>query len=541
MATSDNSEVSNCESLNDSLIFDDYNNNSPKSPASENDISIDQMSIIVAPVFEAQNVNSELEKIIESHERFGLVDLKNKKISFGENHTKLFDGEAVLDRNPPDGCVNNHSSSPSCGPQVPVKNLKSILSDRITEKSGNVIYPPVKSTSWEEDIPITNPVLIEALIRCFNFCGMSFKDFDDSDLLLTVQKLSFGIGTALKAKEICYKELEKVEYGKMTSRINELEMHLLVLDEENDELEERVTTLEAENAENKLRVAYMEEEIERLQKEGKDFEKLRSDYSEITEQNVAMNERINVLVDIELSARENLEKNKIQNKLLMDDCQELKKSNDIYKIHVNSLEHENETLQNFYMKAEKENKTIKTKFEQKAKHTERQMAKLESFNKVSQQEVLNYSAENNMLKFHLEQSQQTMELLQLENNNLKSHYQNYNEHIEMMNDDVLRKEKAYRENLDHMKAKYKEMAGLNRDLKALEEALRFELRRAVFKYCDKEETIKKLNNDLEIAKKALRQTRLSLSSQLNPKFHRKKKSKSKPRHDDTLSSPVVLK
>ncbi|SCW00621.1 LAFE_0C08240g1_1 [Lachancea fermentati] len=142
-----------------------------------------------------KNSNALLEEIISK--TVTPTTIINKKVNFGGNQIKLFDEDSVIDPNLNIRPVNIHKKP------ILAKTIVSQIDENTSIKD------------WEENIPINNTVLLDTIVRCFNLCGLSQEDLDATDLVMTLQRLSFGITSAFKTQELCYKYMGQRQKEKL--------------------------------------------------------------------------------------------------------------------------------------------------------------------------------------------------------------------------------------------------------------------------------------------------------------------------------------
>lgn len=217
----------------------------------------------VSDVYEVRNTNPIVEEFVA--EQMRVKGRPSSLLRFGCNQTKLFDMHASIG--------NSHIRKPS-GAIKPESIL--IVKDqepRYLEEDSH--------SDWDQDIPIDNPVVLEGFLRCWEACGIPDFEFDAEDMIMTVQKLSYGILQALANQGTVNRLVKAQQFSEITEDFEECWIDLL----EALELEDTVKCMEADLAHQTSITAEKEKRIQSLENQVRGLERQLETQVELKQEN----------------------------------------------------------------------------------------------------------------------------------------------------------------------------------------------------------------------------------------------------------------
>ncbi|SCU88975.1 LAFA_0E15544g1_1 [Lachancea sp. 'fantastica'] len=176
-------------------------------------------------VHEVKNVNPFVEEFVAT--RVKLEPKTASTVRFGSNQTKIFEEDSVL------GCSNRQDS-------IQPSEIDSILIVKEQEMNRS---DDSFNAGWDETIVIQNPVVLEGMLRCWEACGIPDTEFDSGDLVMTVQKLSYGILQALANQGAVSKLVKERELAEVSEDFEECWLDLLEALQSEEQLEKLSTDL----------------------------------------------------------------------------------------------------------------------------------------------------------------------------------------------------------------------------------------------------------------------------------------------------------
>ncbi|SCU85575.1 LANO_0C04676g1_1 [Lachancea nothofagi CBS 11611] len=205
--------------------FDTYRNN----PAATS----------ISDIHEIKNVNPFVEDFVAARMKVSMRP--PRMVRFGSNQTKFFDDDSVL----------GYSNKKRC---LGLDESDSIL---VVKEQDPKYLEEDSHSAWEENIVIKNPIVLEGMLRCWDACGIPEAEFDSEDLIMTVQKLSYGILQALANQGAINKLVKQIEIAEITDDFEECWLELL----ESLQLEDTVESMEKDMFEQRTIITEQESRI----------------------------------------------------------------------------------------------------------------------------------------------------------------------------------------------------------------------------------------------------------------------------------------
>ncbi|CUS22605.1 LAQU0S06e01816g1_1 [Lachancea quebecensis] len=217
----------------------------------------------VSEIYEIKNVNPIVEEFVA--EQMRVKDKPSRLLRFGFNQTKLFDAHSPL----PNFDIRKPSEAGKPESILVVKDQEA----RYLEEDSH--------SDWDQDIPIDNPVVLEGFLRCWEACGIPEFEFDAEDMIMTVQKLSYGILQALANQGTVNRLVKVQQFSELTEDFEECWFDLL----EALELEDTVKSMEASLAHQTSITAEKEKSIKFLEERLRDLERQLETQEELKQEN----------------------------------------------------------------------------------------------------------------------------------------------------------------------------------------------------------------------------------------------------------------
>ncbi|SCV00542.1 LAME_0G10418g1_1 [Lachancea meyersii CBS 8951] len=199
---------------------------------------------------EIKNANPFVEEFVAMRMKVGTKT--PNMIRFGSNQTKYFEEDSIVGLS-----IKESHSEP--------KKTDSIL--MVKEQDTKYVEDSFNS-GWDENIAIENPIVLEGMLRCWEACGIPDSEFDAEDLVMTVQKLSYGILQALANQGAVNKLVKQIEVAEITEDFEECWLDLL----EALQSEEKLMTMETDlseqfaiNKEQRSRNLFLEDRVRFLE------------------------------------------------------------------------------------------------------------------------------------------------------------------------------------------------------------------------------------------------------------------------------------
>ncbi|CEP64213.1 uncharacterized protein LALA0_S10e05072g [Lachancea lanzarotensis] len=484
-------------------------------------------------VHEVKNVNPLVEEFVAA--RVKVEPKVASTIRFGSNQTKFFDEDAIL------GCSMKKDS-------FQASEISSILVVKEQELSG---VDDSFNAGWDETIEIENPIILEGMLRCWEACGIPDSEFDPTDLVMTVQKLSYGILQALANQGAVSKLVREVEIEEISEDFEECWLDLL----EALQSEEQVETLSAElsgqfkiNAEQKAqnailedRVKYLESQLELQSRKESEFEDHVAKLHELTrlydEHSVKYHDACTRVSKMELD----LEEKSLKSEALLRENSEIRED-------LVTREHELAKCQNQVRRLERTISQSQTEtdkiLERKTHHCDQLMLKCENIEKIWQEkysrmhnecEKLNTQSQN--LKLDLQTSKEDMEKYKLKTaeslimlhasrkrvQELEAKFSDYSAKIATTSAQVENllefKEKA-KARIMSLKTSKLALKKRNGEIQSEEKLLRSQLNEIIDQYEMKDTENHNLMIELEKTKKLFEETRSLFKTPVSPLGHK---------------------
>lgn len=530
---------------------------------SDEDISLNK--VLVTPVYTIKNSNPFLEDAIAS--AICPLEIANHtpKIRFGENSVKIFYSDSLIG--------NGLEENP---PRKPNENLKhhstkSILADKHSNNACSLKSKDSDTTDkdWEVNVPIENTVALEAITRCFNLCNVPLEDLDEDDLVMSLQRLSFGIVSAFKTQEMCYKYLGKKEKEEILGSLNHLGEKVICLEEDNEQLTLKVKQLSLENQQllqnskpdnlkdeltEKLKGKIMQLE-RKISTKDKEYHKVltqlnslkNNSHDDSSQQSIVLKQLAEKTREAEILRRRLTEQNdrivnnsnELENLKL--EYREVKSRYDLLAKEKERTEFKCKEFQELWYEATERTKTIQAELLKLEKEkdqilTERKKTEMELIKEHQNDQKLFLSAKetyDNLSKKVQEQivarntqqrkmnvlSQKIVKLSE-ELNKVKEERTALNESLSSVTEEN-NKSKALTEKLEvkltNQKKKFKELIKWNEKLLKMDGNMRKEIYKTVEDYESKASELERVNSELKRLKDVLYDTRMEIYSKNNKK------------------------
>ncbi|SCU90574.1 LADA_0F05050g1_1 [Lachancea dasiensis] len=179
----------------------------------------------IANIYEVKNSNPMVDEFVSTKMKIRVR--APSLIKFGSNQIKLFDAQDIVGYSSNKRCLEPHASD-------------SIL---LVKEQDPRYFEEENEADWNESIAIENRVVLEGMLRCWDACGIPESEFDAKDMVMTVQKLSYGILQALSNQGAVSKMVKQFECAELSDDFEECWLDLLEALQLEDDLKSKDNAL----------------------------------------------------------------------------------------------------------------------------------------------------------------------------------------------------------------------------------------------------------------------------------------------------------
>lgn len=243
------------------------------------------------------------------------------------------------------------------------KNLKP--SPQLNKRRPSILKSKKQDTPQKDDQYIGNDDILNAIARCFTLCNIPLREFVKDDILVCVDRLSIGISTAFRTKELCYNYIRNNERESSLKKVREIEKKFSCLKKANEQLslaneelcnklDDKCHSRDNEVKETEKNLLFAKRKMQELIAMNVNMEKLRLDYTEATLKTESLldennrlrkeKDRISSVLETHMSVNKSLQSQIKKMELKLKEAGNIKFDKDRYSLSLERLRNENTEL-----------------------------------------------------------------------------------------------------------------------------------------------------------------------------------------------------
>lgn len=318
-----------------------------------------ERKIYTTPIYDIKNTNTLIEDAIDhfnakysksrsskptaSNSSFISDDNSKGKIRFGTNEVVTF----------------------GLSEKIGLNKQKNLKTPELNKRRPSILKSKKQDTPHKDDQYIGNDDILNAIARCFTLCNIPLREFVKDDILVCVDRLSIGISTAFRTKELCYNYIRNNEREKSLKKVRDIEKKFSCLKKANEQLslvneelcgklDDKCHSRDNEVKETEKNLLFAKRKMQELITMNVNMEKLRLDYTEATLKTESLldennrlrkeKDRISSVLETHMSVNKSLQSQIKKMELKLKEAGNIKFDKDRYSVSLERLRNENTEL-----------------------------------------------------------------------------------------------------------------------------------------------------------------------------------------------------
>lgn len=324
------------------------------------DSKIQEGKVYTTPIYDIKNTNTLIEDAIDHF---------NAKYSKSRSSKPISPGSSFISEDNSKGKIRfgtNKVVTFGLSEKIGLNKQKNLKpSPQLNNRRPSILKSKKQDTPQKDDQYIGNDDILNAIARCFTLCNIPLREFVKDDILVCVDRLSIGISTAFRTKELCYNYIRNNERESSLKKVREIEKKFSCLKKANEQLslaneelcnklDDKCHSRDNEVKETEKNLLFAKRKMQELIAMNVNMEKLRLDYTEATlktdslldENNRLRKEkdRISSVLETHMSVNKSLQSQIKKMELKLKEAGNIKFDKDRYSLSLERLRNENTEL-----------------------------------------------------------------------------------------------------------------------------------------------------------------------------------------------------